>query len=167
MGAKNNQNTYITKIKSEARSRGDKVYNTGKPCWQGHLSDRFLSTGHCVKCYESDIYKEKAYIKRHPLDLEKRKDFLIYQAKRNAKAKGMEFLISKDDLEWPTHCLILGIELDYPGRGGHKMLGPSFDRKDSSKGYIKGNVFVISNRANSCKGNMTTENVRNLLRYME
>ena len=103
----------------------------------------------------------------HNPNLEERKCRLITQARQNAKQKGLEFLINKDDLEWPINCPILGFGLDYFGVSGHKMLSPSFDRVDSTKGYIKGNVFVISNRANSFKGNMTIENVRNMLRYME
>ena len=57
-----------------------------------------------------------------------------------------------DTLEFPQYCPYLGLELDYSyGKGGIKPNSPSFDRIDSTKDYIEGNVQIISNRANSMK----------------
>jgi hypothetical protein len=39
----------IATSKQEARDRGDMLYNTGKPCKNGHNADRYL-TGGCVAC---------------------------------------------------------------------------------------------------------------------
>lgn len=33
-----------------ASARGAAVYDTGKPCKQGHLAERYVSTRHCVVC---------------------------------------------------------------------------------------------------------------------
>ena len=43
---------------------------------------------------------------------------------------------------------------------------PSLDRIDNSKGYIKGNVAVISNKANKYKSDMTIENIEKLASYV-
>lgn len=74
-------------------------------------------------------------------------------AKSRAKKRGIEFNITKEDIFIPTHCPILGIELQMnqgSGAGGKKN-SYSLDRIDPTKGYIKGNIQVISNLANTMK----------------
>jgi hypothetical protein len=59
----------------------------------------------------------------------------------------------------PIVCPILGIPIikEVTNKLGPKTTSPSIDRIDNSKGYIKGNVQVISNKANVMKGNSTPE----------
>src|SRR5437868_12218740 len=38
---------------------------------------------------------------------------LVYLAKHRAKRDGLPFNLSVETIEWPTHCPILGVELDY------------------------------------------------------
>ena len=78
---------------------------------------------------------------------------LVSVAKQRAKKKNILFCISKKDITVPTHCPILGTELQmnqHTGAGG-KDNSYSLDRIDPSKGYIPGNVWVISHKANSMK----------------
>ncbi len=92
--------------------------------------------------------------------------YLLRQCKYRAKIQGKEFDISKDDLEIPTHCPVFGIPLFFiNGRRGPNSY--SIDRLDNSKGYVKGNVRVISFKANQYKGDMTIEEVESLLKYMK
>ena len=63
--------------RKEARELGDKRYNDGKKCRNGHFSDRLTSTGQCCECkneYQAKLReadpealraKEKAYYERH------------------------------------------------------------------------------------------------------
>lgn len=84
----------------------------------------------------------------------------------------MEATITPDDLVWPTHCPVLGIELDYPERSGERgelhaqPNWPSLDRWDSTKGYVPGNVFVISFRANSLKNSATYDEILRIAKYL-
>lgn len=73
-------------------------------------------------------------------------------AKSRAAARGIPFTITKDDIIIPTHCPILGMLL-MPGINKTADSSPSLDKIYPSKGYVPGNVQVISYRANSMKYN--------------
>lgn len=88
------------------------------------------------------------------------------QKKANALRSGIEFTVDFGTLDFPTHCPILGIELDYFSENGRQENNPSFDRKDCSKGYVNGNVFVISWRANRIKNDGTAEEHRRIVEWM-
>ena len=98
----------------------------------------------------------------------------LYQAQRqkfrakhaNAKRVGWEWTIQFGDLIWPTHCPILGMELDYFAAGRQEN-SPSFDQIDSGKGYVNGNVQIISWRANRIKNDGTAEEHRKIAEYLE
>ena len=66
-----------------------------------------------------------------------------------------EFNITIEDINIPEKCPVLGIPLVlHKGEGkGPKYDSPSVDRIDSNLGYVKGNVRVISWRANTLKSN--------------
>jgi hypothetical protein len=85
--------------------------------------------------------------------------------KANAVRTGIEFSINFGELEFPTHCPVLGIELDYFANGRAEN-AVSFDRLDSSKGYIPGNVAIISWRANRIKNNGTAEEHQKIADFM-
>jgi hypothetical protein len=105
---------------------------------------------------------------------EVRKSYL-YQAMRakfrskkaNATRLGYEFTVQFGDIEFPTHCPILGIQLDYFAEEGWKDNSPSFDRLDPKKDYCKGNVFVISMRANRIKNDGTAEEHYQIAEFMD
>lgn len=87
---------------------------------------------------------------------------LYVSSKINAKRKGFEHNISPIDIPSPVTCLYLGIKLEYKALFlDDKKLrvynAPSIDRIDSSKGYIRGNIQVISDLANRMKANATNE----------
>lgn len=67
-----------------------------------------------------------------------------------------EWAIDFGDLTFPTHCPVLGIQLDYFTHERQEN-SVSFDRIDPTKGYIKGNVVVMSWRANRIKNDGTAE----------
>ena len=100
------------------------------------------------------LQKENNVYDYIPKDIEKS----IYdRAKENSKRGGHEFNLEKSDIVTPIHCPYLGIELSYNKKDGKLDNYCSIDRIDSTKGYVKGNVQVISHLANTMKSSATTE----------
>lgn len=90
---------------------------------------------------------------------------MYFHTRSSAKARGLEHSIEIDDIVLPEICPILKKPLNYGEFEHNKNMVPSLDRIDSTKGYIKGNVQVISWRANSLKNNATDEELALLGAY--
>lgn len=85
-------------------------------------------------------------------------EYLIwYRAKENSINDKREFNIEVEDIIIPKYCPLLGIELVFDIRNRVLPNYYSIDRIDSSKGYVKGNVQIISLLANTMKNNATQE----------
>lgn len=104
------------------------------------------------------IFKEnKTYLSSYnyiPNDKEKS---IMERARQNSKKQGLDFNIEKSDIIIPTHCPYLGVKLSFNKKDGLLDHYYSIDRIDSSKGYVKGNVQVISRLANTIKNNTTID----------
>lgn len=85
---------------------------------------------------------------------------MLSSARSRAKSKNLDFNIALSDIELPEVCPLLGIPLSI--NASNKDFAYSLDRIDSSKGYIKGNVWVISDRANRLKKQCNIRRVRNV-----
>jgi len=99
--------------------------------------------------------RSKMYKERNPGKV------LFNSAKRRAKDKNFKFDIEETDINIPTVCPILDIPILKVYTEGKKS-GPtpnsaSLDRIDNNKGYVKGNVQVISHLANTMKASATPE----------
>ena len=93
---------------------------------------------------------------RYKRALNHTKQFLLNKAKQNAKIRNREFNITIDDIIIPEKCPLLEIPLQINiGKGGAKDNSYSIDRIDSSKGYIKGNIQIMSKLANVMKNSAT------------
>lgn len=84
------------------------------------------------------------------------KNMLFARVKKNAKARGIEHALTKEDLDAMFQrsngcCELTGIEFDYRLIPGHRMRAwiPSVDRIDSSKGYVQNNCRLICACVNS------------------
>lgn len=90
---------------------------------------------------------------------------------RKAKFRGIEFNLIYEEVEFPDYCPVLGFALDYNrGRGlGSIPLfnSPSFDRIDPTRGYVTGNVLIVSNLANIIKSNATVDQLKKVASYYE
>lgn len=86
--------------------------------------------------------------------------------KYNALVGGYEWDVDFGDIEFPQCCPILGIELDY-WADTRQENSVSFDRLDNSKGYVTGNVIIVSWRANRIKNDGTAEEHKKIYEFMQ
>lgn len=76
-------------------------------------------------------------------------------------------------LEVPTHCPMLGIELNYLGGNsvgdgfGRTDFSPSLDQIKPSKGYTEDNIQIISWRANRIKNDASPDELIKIAEYMK
>ncbi len=92
----------------------------------------------------------KTYVPQHPINK------MLNSARRRAKDQGLDFNLEKSDIIIPEVCPYLGIKLSpHSRRGDSKKTVMSLDRIDPTKGYVKGNVEVISWQANTMKSDAT------------
>ncbi len=92
--------------------------------------------------------------------------FLLASAKHRAKRKELPFDIEVSDIIIPEVCPVLGIKLE-KGNGKIHAASPTLDRVDNSKGYVKGNIAVISNKANKHKGDLSPTDIEQLHLYVK
>lgn len=79
---------------------------------------------------------------------------LLRHARRRARAKGIRFTLTRDDIHIPARCPLLGIPL----KRNLRVVGPdspTLDRINPKRGYVPDNVWVISSRANTIKSDAT------------
>lgn len=113
---------------------------------------------------------DPAHIKhRNEMDRKRRlqnpKHWLWASAKFRAKKKNLEFTITEDDFELPSICPLLEIPI-WKNPEGACPNSYSLDRIDSSKGYTKDNVWVVSKRANAIKSDATLEELELLVKNL-
>lgn len=78
--------------------------------------------------------------------------YIIRNSKYCAKRRNIEFSIKYTDFELPEVCPILGIKLEYgAGHDGNAPQHATLDRIDNTKGYVPGNVMIVSRLANAMK----------------
>ena len=144
-----------------SRSKDKSEYN--KVYWA-----RLKETGGHTKYSDTQRRARKAYYDTNKTSLASRLheqkeelgEFYVTAALNHIRCKSrrhnIPFTISADDIVIPTHCPILGIELQH-NVGGARDNSPSIDRIRPELGYVPGNVVVISSRANRIKNNATID----------
>ena len=80
-------------------------------------------------------------------------------AKIRAKRKGLPFDITIHDIVIPETCPMLRIPL-IRASGKLNDNSPTLDRREAEKGYVQGNVRVISYKANRAKNNLTLDEMK-------
>lgn len=118
--------------------------------------------GECKKCTNRRANPEARQLSK-----------MVVNSRARAKEKNLAHDIDVKylrSLGIPSHCPYLGIKLRWKLQAGlgvkHKSFpeSPSLDRIDSSKGYVKGNVIIVSHRANSIKRDADEQELYKLAR---
>lgn len=111
------------------------------------------------KWYEKNKDKVREYGK------ENRDAHTLSSIKKRALNKGLPFDLELEDIANPGICPVLGISMERGTRlDSHNS--PSVDRIAPSLGYVKGNVQVISKKANTMKLDATPEELRMFAKWV-
>lgn len=151
------------------------------------ITENNVEKYYCTQCkiyhLKEEMYINPTGIKRRDLrcinSTKKRaKDYrdsnmnkvLLANAKKRSIIKNIEFNLTIEDIIIPEYCPILNIPIKIGASMEERDNSPSLDRVNNDLGYIKGNVKVISNLANSMKRNLSKELLevfsKNIMDYM-
>lgn len=85
---------------------------------------------------------------------------MLASARKRAKKNGLPFDLELSDIKIPAYCPVLGIPLvAAASKGAPTPNSPSIDRIKPELGYTKGNILVVSLKANQIKSNATLEEI--------
>lgn len=171
----------------EAKITGSKRY-AGLPCVACGETERYTRNRECVACRvaakcrrENKIRAERGLkkvgrpkkypelvgptIPRKKHDPKPVTEFekWVRRSRHNKKATLRKNLTYEMYMAlYVTHCPLLGVELTYSKyEGTHAPSNyASLDKIDPSKGYVEGNVQILSFRANTLKGHASLEELK-------
>jgi len=152
----------------------DKKDKSREACRQYYAANRDRISARRKAWYYANrerlLVDKKEYAKRNPHMLGRRrktdKAYALWQTCRHrARKKNLPFDLFVEDIVIPERCPALGIPL-ISGSKGSMDNWPSVDRKVPELGYVRGNICVISYKANRMKSNGTLEELINLVRWL-
>lgn len=188
----------LPKRRIEAKKLGLTKYFTGNECHRGHVAYRYVASGTCSQCSSEKAKaawgsgKRQARGNRESVNRkwnsgQKAKEakakwkarnpkraWAVYAtggAKIRAALRGLQFNLTSEYVESiaPDKCPVFGTEFTFVGSGKMGGNSASLDRLDPSKGYVVGNVVVISMKANAIKnayGSSDLEKVASWLKQL-
>tara|TARA_B110000503_G_C7103413_1_gene394856 strand:+ start:938 stop:1465 length:528 start_codon:yes stop_codon:yes gene_type:complete len=123
-----------------------------------------LRYSYCKKC-EANVASVK--YRKNPIPQ------LFYNIKKRAAKSKVPFNLTVNDLKnllkkSGNICPILGVKMEINElHSNNKEYSPSFDRIYPKKGYTKGNMIVISDKANRIKTDATVDEIRKVADFYE
>jgi hypothetical protein len=111
-------------------------------------------------------YKAQRRVTRRKYAVEHPEVSLLDGARDRAKRYGLPLDITLDDIVVPDVCPVLGLQL-IRGNGMAQPNSPSLDRIIPERGYVKGNIIVVSHMANTIKNNATVDQLRKVADFYE
>jgi len=142
------------------RANRDKLNIQNRAYWAAN-KEKLNEQSRARRAANPERFKERERIYR-----EKNREMrLLYGVRCNARRRGIEFSLCREDIVIPNKCPVLGIDLDWSA-GAFSPPYPTIDRINNAKGYIRGNVAIISWQANRLKGDASIEDLEAILVYM-
>jgi hypothetical protein len=160
-----------------AKAAGLKKY-VGQPCIHGHAGERWVRNNGCVECHVKTkrvtTYEKRGRPRKNELFIgpprPRRVTFkpetdidrwiVRSKSKKQGRRKSLSIEVYKNLIV--THCPLLGVELSYAKYSGN--IAPNnyatLDKIDPDKGYVLGNVQIVSFRANTLKNSATLEELK-------
>lgn len=182
-----------TTPRKTAKALGLKRYE-GRACLHGHGTTRFVASGDCVTCRNTakNIAAQQKRALRGPVKLGRKRKYPIFvgppkpkrvvfvpvteQEKWIARSKGNNKAKLRKELSIEyyksllvTHCPLLGLKLTYANCAGNNTPQnyATLDKIDPTKGYVPGNVQILSYRANTLKNSATLEELKLIVQNWE
>jgi hypothetical protein len=147
----------------EAKAEGGERYEAVKAEWRKRIAARRKKLGR--RPYDKTTRAQKKRQLKN--NVRYRQGRLLQHAKRRARNTGMEATVKWADIAWVEVCPVLGLKLTYFADKPNTSNSASLDRWDNKRGYVPGNVFVISLRANQIKGDASAAELVAAARYAE
>lgn len=91
----------------------------------------------------------------------------VTMKKYYAKKHDIPFDMTASDIPIPETCPVLDIPIFFREGNGPLDNSPSIDRIRPELGYVKGNVIVISMKANRIKNDATVEELRKVHEWLK
>lgn len=153
----------MAKVVTRLCSCGGEIYTKARKC---NPCSKLISAKRREEALSKGVPIQDVY--NYQWRVENTEAYLLQTAKGRAKKKGWDFDLTVEDITIPEVCPVLGIPLFVRlGGKGKNDNNPSLDRIDSTKGYVKGNVQVISWRANNLKSDGTLDEFIKLVEFMK
>ena len=176
-----------------AKKAGSTKYFTGLACHKGHLTYRYTASGTCADCAHvrfkthgqkaPDPIKrqqtlkawnasEKARAAKQRWKAQNPKNawasYALGGAKERAAKAGVPFDLDKDYVTAiiPDACPVFGTPFLFIGGKRLRPDSPTIDRIEPHKGYVRGNVAVISAKANAIKSNATADEIKRVAEWL-
>ena len=123
------------------------------------------------KAYREANKEKEAARKKAWREANKEKS-MLHTVRKRAKKNSIPFNLTEDYLKsiypYDMICPVLGFEMSMGAdEKGSNDTSPSLDRILPEKGYIQGNVVVVSMRANAIKRDATPEEIRKVADFYE
>ncbi len=153
-----------------------KICKETKPISEFYPLRKVYNTGFCSYCKKCNAEKQNEWNKNNRAkNNQKAKDRRIFhperelltRIKRKCKDLNLPCDITEEDLYHDEFCPVLGIKLIRREDGVTTESSPQADRLIPEKGYVKGNVKMISMRANRLKNDGTIEEHEKIVEYMK
>ena len=108
--------------------------------------------------YKAEIAEQKRKSRENNYEAE-----ILRKCRYRAEQRGLDFNLELEDIVIPKYCPILEVPFQFGSKDDYSY-SPSIDRIDNSKGYIKGNIQIISMKANTMKNSATPEELYNFVK---